>query len=145
MLENPVITETVKAIVPQTYEDIAHKGFVQTGKAIEGLAKFIFLPFKCLGYTADELEKRYKDSLERVNAKLEGKQCVPPNPATAAKLLDHIKFVFDEPALLQFYEELLASAIAAETAPYCRSSFTSNLIDMSPSFTLHRLLSSKPP
>jgi len=135
MLENPMtpelITEATKAIAPKAYDDAAHPGLVQVGQAMEGLAKFIFLPFKCLGYKADELEARYKQSLHRVEEKLAGKECISPSPAIAAPLLDHIKFIFEEPELLSLFETLLASSIDVETANKCRPSFVSNLRDMS--------------
>ena len=47
------------------YNDAVSPAMKQIGQSAEGLLKFVALPFKFLGLTAEELEKKYAIFIEK--------------------------------------------------------------------------------
>ena len=112
------------------YDDIAHKSLIQIGDMSESLMKLVFLPFKCLGMTVDELEMKYKSFIEKTINKVPQNKLVEPDPIIAKQILDNVKFVFSENILVEMFSNLLASDMNIDSKNIVHPSFVEILSQM---------------
>ncbi len=109
------------------YNDAVSPAMKQIGQSAEGLLKFVALPFKFLGLTAEELEKKYAIFIEKAVNQVPAQKLTHPQTSIVAPLLDYVKFSFtDEPGndlLQEMYSNLLSSAINQDYANKIQKSF----------------------
>lgn len=65
------IKNTLADLSDKIYDDVAAPPLKQVGLALEGLFKFIALPFKCLGVVTDKQEERFLRFIHRSTVKIE--------------------------------------------------------------------------
>lgn len=65
------IKNTLADLSNKIYDDVAGPPLKQVGLALEGLLKFIALPFKCLGVITDKQEERFLRFVHRSTVKIE--------------------------------------------------------------------------
>lgn len=128
LLPDNAITELSKKV----YTDVAHPAFKEVGNIGESIMKFVALPFKFLGLTADQLEVKYSKFLKKTIAKVPKTDCVIPKSVVAAPLLDHVKFIFDEDGLSEMFSNLLANAMSSNVEKMVHPAFVEMLKQMSP-------------
>ena len=128
LIPDNAITEIGKEI----YSDVGHPVFKEVGNIGSSLMKFIALPFKFLGMTADELEKKYSVFLEKTIQKIPKENYVVPRSVIVAPLLDHVKFIFNEEGISEMFSNLLANAMNANIEKLVHPAFVEMLKQMSP-------------
>ena len=99
--------------VKEIYTDVLRPSFQALGKAGEGVMKFVALPFRFLGMTAEELEEKYKAFIVKALSKVGEEKRQSPTAAIAGPLLEHVKYVFDneqEKIVEEMFAELLSNA-----------------------------------
>lgn len=126
VIPNNAITE----IAGKVYDDVAHKPLTQIGDVSEALMKLVFLPFKCLGMTIDELEKKYKLFIEKTINKVPQDKLVQPDTEIARQILEYVKFVFNEDMLVEMFSNLLSSDMNIDSKSEIHPSFVTILIQM---------------
>lgn len=126
LIPDNAITE----ISGKIYDDVAHKSLSQVGDVSESLMKLVFLPFKCLGMTVDELEKKYQYFIKKTINKVPQDKLVKPDPLIASKILEHVKYVFTEDMLVEMFSNLLASDMNIDSKSKIHSSFVDTLSKM---------------
>lgn len=107
----------------KAYDDLAHPSASQVGSLLEGTLKLVALPFKCLGMTADQLEKRYAEFIANAFNKVPPDKLVKPKTSVAVPLLEQVKYAFEEKELLQMFQSLLASSSNKDTYESMHPSF----------------------
>lgn len=127
LIPDNAVTEISKKV----YDDVAHKPLTQVGDATESLMKMVFLPFKCLGMTADELENKYKVFINKTINKVPKENLIDPSPAVAGPLLEQVKYVFNQDLLVEMFSNLLAADMNIETEAEIHPSFSDNIRRMS--------------
>lgn len=109
------------------YSDLASPAMKQIGLSAESLLKFVTLPFKFLGLTAEQLEKKYTTFIEDAINRVPGEKLTTPKSSIVSPLLDYAKFCFaDEPGndlLRDMFSKLLSSSINQECANQVHKSF----------------------
>lgn len=65
------IKNTLANLSNKIYDDVAGPPLKQVGLALEGLLKFIALPFKCLGVVTDKQEERFLRFIQRSTVNIE--------------------------------------------------------------------------
>ncbi len=126
LIPDNAITE----ISGKIYDDVAHKTLTQIGDVSESLMKLVFLPFKCLGMTVDELEKKYKFFIEKTINKVPQNKLVAPDIIIASQILEHVKYVFTEDILVEMFSNLLASDMNIDSKNKIHPSFVDTLSKM---------------
>ncbi len=127
-----IINSTDKDEQNSLYKDLLQKPIIQVGDAIESTMKFVALPFKFLGMTSDELEKRYREFITESVSKIPKNKINKPSPLIAAKLLDNVKYSFNENDrnLTKMFSDLLSSSMNCDTQKYIHPSYVDNLSNM---------------
>ena len=114
------------------YDDVGHPVLQEVGNMGAAIMKFVALPFRFLGLTAEELEKKYANFLNKTINKIPQEECIIPKGVVAAPLLDHVKFVFDEENLSEMFSNLLANAMSKNIEKMVHPAFVEMLKQMSP-------------
>lgn len=118
-------------LVTSIYSDVASPAMKQIGQSAEGLLKFVALPFRFLGLTAEQLEKKYTKFIEEAVNRVPPQKLTAPQSSVAAPLLDYVKFCFvDEPGndlLQEMFSKLLSSAINQDNVSYLNKSFVETM------------------
>lgn len=99
--------------VKEMYTDLLQPSFQALGKAGESVIKFVALPFRFLGMTADELEKKYQDFIAKALSGVDADKRKKPSAAIAGPLLEHVKYLFDdeqESVVKEMFAKLLGGA-----------------------------------
>lgn len=131
--KNPLIPDNaITKISKSAYNDVAHPILNEIGKTGADLLKFVALPFRFLGMTAEELEKKYGAFLQRTISKVPTEELILPQSVVASPLLDHVKYVFDEEGLSEMFSNLLANAMSANVEKMVHPAFVEMLKQMSP-------------
>ena len=102
--------------VNELYSDLVQPPARKLGKTAEDILRFVSLPFRFLGMTSEELEKKYKTFITSALNKVPEEKLEKPSPLIAGPLLDHIKFLFNdenEKPLEEMFSELLKNAYRA--------------------------------
>lgn len=128
VIPNKAITELSKSV----YNDIGHPVLHEVGNMGAAIMKFVALPFSFLGLTAEELQKKYANFLNKTINKVPQDKCILPKGVVAAPLLDHVKFVFDEENLSEMFSNLLANAMSENIEKMVHPAFVEMLKQMSP-------------
>ncbi len=128
LIPDNAITELSKNI----YNDLGHPILQEVGNMGAAIMKFVALPFRFLGLTAEELEERYATFLKKTISKIPQEERVMPKGVVAAPLLDHVKFVFDEEGLSEMFSNLLANAMSKNIEKMVHPAFVEMLKQMSP-------------
>lgn len=114
-------------LILSIYNDVASPAMKQIGQSAESLLKFVALPFRFLGLTAEELEKKYIKFIQKAINRVPPQKLATPKSSIAAPLLDYVKFCFtDEPGnnlLQEMFSKLLSSAMNRDSADYLQKSF----------------------
>lgn len=114
-------------LVLSIYNDVASPAMKQIGQSAEGLLKLVALPFKFLGLTAEEIEKKYTIFIQKAINRVPQEKLTLPKSSIAAPLLDYVKFCFvDEPGndlLQEMFSKLLSSTINADYVCCFQKSF----------------------
>lgn len=109
-----LITNVVEQLpVKEMYTDLMQPSFQTLGKAGESILKFVALPLRFLGMTAEELEGKYKAFITKALNKVEEDKRKSPPAAIVGPLLEHVKYVFDneqEKVVEEMFAELLSNA-----------------------------------
>lgn len=136
---NVIPDEAIKEITGKIYDDVAHLPAKQVGYSLEGLMKFVALPFKFLGMSADELGKRMERFLMTAAEKVPDDNRVMPKPAIACPLLEHVKYCFaeEDPTLEEMFANLLAAAMDDRTKDKVHPRYVSALNQFSPEDALN--------
>ncbi len=124
------LTELVP--VEKTYDDIVHPAATQIGLGAEGIMKFIVLPFKFLGMTADQLEKKFFNFIENAIKKVPENKRIIPRAANIVPILDKAKYSFDVPELESLFSELLARSLHSDFQSIIHPSFADKISSMTP-------------
>ncbi|MDL2318356.1 DUF4393 domain-containing protein [Eubacteriales bacterium OttesenSCG-928-A19] len=119
--------EVVKGLAKEVYTDAAKPIVGEVGQAAQGILRFVALPFKFLGYTAEQLEEKYKKFIIRAINKVPEENRVEPKGSIVAPILEHVKYVFDKSDLSQMFENLLSSSMNRETNTSVHPSFVERL------------------
>lgn len=118
-------------LVTSIYSDVASPAMKQIGQSAEGLLKFVALPFKFLGLTAEQLEKKYTKFIEEAVNRVPSQKLAVPQSSVVAPLLDYVKFCFaDEPGndlLQEMFSKLLSSSINQDNASHLNKSFVETM------------------
>lgn len=113
------------------YNDLASPAMKQIGQSAEGLLKLVALPFKFLGFTAEQLEKKYAKFIEEAVNRVPPQKLTAPQSSVVAPLLDYAKFCFaDEPGndlLQEMFSKLLSSSINQDNASHLNKSFVETM------------------
>ena len=128
LISNNAVTEISKNV----YTDVGHPILQEVGNIGAAIMKFVALPFRFLGLTAEELETKYASFLKTVLNKVPKDQQTLPKGVVAAPLLDHVKFVFDEDGLAEMFSNLLANAMCSNIERMVHPAFVEMLKQMSP-------------
>lgn len=128
----PLPDDAIVELSKEIYMDGVRPAIKEVGDIGGAIMKFVALPFKFLGMTADELEKKYANFLENTINKVPMEECVIPKGVVAAPLLDHVKYVFDENGLAEMFSNLLANAMSANVEKMVHPAFVEMLKQMSP-------------
>lgn len=119
--------ETNNKLTLSIYNDVASPAMRQIGLSVEGLLKLVALPFKFLGLTSEQLEKKYSKFIEDAINRVPEQKLIAPKSSIVAPLLDYTKFCFtDEPGndLLQdMFSKLLSSAVNQDFSSIIQKSF----------------------
>jgi len=111
-----VIPDTaITEIGNKIYDDVGHPVLGEVGASVQGILKFVSLPFKFLGMTADQLEKKYMNFIEKSLSKVPVEKRVQPEKYIIAPLMDNVKYYFDEGTIYDMYSELLSKAVNCDT------------------------------
>lgn len=114
-------------LILSIYNDIASPSMKQVGLSAEGLLKFVALPFKFLGLTAEELEKKYVKFICDAINRVPKQKLTHPQSSIVAPLLDYAKFSFTDEhgndLLRDMFSKLLSSAINIDSSTRLRKSF----------------------
>lgn len=141
-LNNKVETDKDKIVINNNFEndsmnsnlykDLLHKPITQIGDTVEATMKFVTLPFKFLGMTSDELEKKYKKFISDSINKIPKEKIVQPSPLIASKLLDNVKYSFntDNELLTKMFSDLLSSSMDKDLKEQIHPSYIDNLSNM---------------
>lgn len=120
-------------LLVNAYNDAASPAMKQVGQMAEGVMKFVALPFKFLGMTAEQLETTYKTFIEDALKKVPEKNRKMPRSSIAGPLLEQVKYCFDDEVevgnnvLREMYSSLLASAMNKEYEKIVQPSFLERL------------------
>ncbi len=118
-------------LVTSIYSDVASPAMKQVGQSIESLLKFVALPFKFLGLTAEELEKKYTKFIKEAVNRVPPEKLTAPKSSIVAPLLDCVKFCFDdEPGndlLREMFSKLLSSSMNQDNISYLNKSFVETM------------------
>lgn len=128
LIPDNAITDLSKNV----YKDVGNPILKEVGDVGAAIMKFVALPFKFLGLTADELEKKYSVFLKKTINKVPQSECIIPKSVIAAPLLDHVKFIFDEESLSEMFSNLLANAMNTNIEKMVHPAFVEMLKQMSP-------------
>lgn len=113
------------------YKDVASPAMKQIGQGAEGLMKFVALPFKFLGLTAEQLEKKYHKFIETAINRVPPQKLAYPQSSVASPLLDYVKFCFDdEPGndlLQEMFSKLLSSSMNQDKAYSLNKAFVETM------------------
>ena len=127
-----VASEVIKDLAKPVYDDALHPAATEIGSAAQGLLRFVALPFKFLGMTAEQLELRYARFIQNAVNKVPEEKRVMPKPEIICPLLEHVKFVFeDNEDLLGMFEELLASSMNEDSKDEVHPAYVDALKKMS--------------
>jgi len=108
LIPDNAITEIGKKV----YDDVAHPVFSEVGLSAQGILKFVALPFKFLGLTAEQLEAKYKNFIQSTINKVPSEKITSPSSNyLVSTILDSVKYTFDEVNLYEMYSRLLANSI----------------------------------
>ena len=129
---SPIPDNAITELSKEIYKDIGHPVFKEVGNIGESLMKFVALPFKFLGLTAEQLEKKYAIFLEGALNKIKKEDQVVPRAVISAPLLEHVKFVFDEDGLCEMFSNLLANSLHKDIENMVHPAYTEVLKQMSP-------------
>lgn len=127
------MSDEKKSLMSSIYNDGGSPAVKQIGYIMEGTMKFIALPFKFLGMTADQLEARYKTFIEDALKKVPPEKVNMPRGSIVAPLLEQVKYCFaDEKEdynsiLYEKYLNLLASAMNGDYRQIMLPSFVEKL------------------
>ncbi len=127
---NLIPDNAITEISGKLYDDVAHKSLTQIGDVSEALMKLVFLPFKCLGMTIDELEMKYKSFIKKTINKIPPHKLIKPDTIIASKILEHVKYVFTEDILVEMFSNLLASDMNSDSTKDMHPSFVDTLCKM---------------
>lgn len=109
------------------YNDLVSPTMKQIGLSAESLLKFVALPFKFLGITAEQLEKKYTKFIEGAINRVPEEKLTTPKGNLVAPILDYAKFSFiDEPGndlLQEMFSKLLSSSINQDYSSMLHKSF----------------------
>lgn len=118
-------------LVTSIYSDVASPAMKQIGQSVEGLLKFVALPFKFLGLTAEQLEKKYVKFIEEAVNRVPPEKLTVPKSSIVAPLLDYVKFCFaDEPGndlLRKMFSMLLSSSMNQDNASYLNKTYVETM------------------
>lgn len=128
LIPDNAVTELSKNL----YSDVGHPILQEVGNVGAAIMKFVALPFRFLGLTAEQLEEKYSAFLKKTINKVPQEECIVPKGVVAAPLLDHVKFVFDEEGLAEMFSNLLANAMSANIEKMVHPAFIEMLKQMSP-------------
>ena len=128
LIPDNAVTELSKNL----YTDVGHPILQEVGNVGAAIMKFVALPFRFLGLTAEQLEEKYSAFLKKTINKVPQEECIVPKGVVAAPLLDHVKFVFDEEGLAEMFSNLLANAMSANIEKMVHPAFIEMLKQMSP-------------
>lgn len=128
ILSDNAITELSKGV----YSDVGHPILQEVGNVGAAIMKFVALPFKFLGLTAEELEEKYSVFLKKTINKVPKDDCIIPKGVVASPLLEHVKYVFDEDGLSDMFSNLLANSMSANIEKMVHPAFVEMLKQMSP-------------
>lgn len=128
VIPDNAVTELSKNL----YTDVGHPVLNEVGNIGAAIMKFVALPFKFLGLTAEELEIKYSAFLKKTIGKIPEEKCILPKGVVAYPLLDHVKFVFDEDNLSEMFSNLLANAMCENIEKMVHPAFVEMLKQMSP-------------
>ena len=128
VIPDNAITELSKNL----YSDVGHPILQEVGNVGAAIMKFVALPFKFLGLTAEELEEKYALFLKRTINKVPKEECIIPKGVVASPLLEHVKYVFDEGGLSEMFSNLLANAMCSNIEKMVHPAFVEMLKQMSP-------------
>lgn len=104
----------ITEIVQKVYDDVGHQTLKEIGNIGEGIMKFVALPFKFLGLTADQIEEKYRKFIKNSIRSVPIEKRTTPAKYVIAPLMDDVKYYFDEGTIYKMYSELLGSAINSE-------------------------------
>lgn len=127
------MSDEKKGLMTSIYNDGGSPAVKQIGYIMEGTIKFIALPFKFLGMTADQLEARYKTFIEDALKKIPPEKINMPRGSIAAPLLEQVKYCFADnkedynSILYEKYLNLLASAMNEDYRHIILPSFVEKL------------------
>lgn len=94
--------------------------------------KYVAMPYRFLGYSPMELESKYRAFLQEAIDKILTEKRIMPKAVLVAPLLDHVKFVFDEPDLSELFSNLLANAMNEDVQYMVHPAFNEIIKQMSP-------------
>lgn len=131
-MENETIKDIADSkLATSIYSDVASPAMKQIGQSTEGLLKFVALPFKFLGLTAEQLEKKYAKFIEEAVNRVPPQKLTAPQGGVVAPLLDYVKFCFDdEPGndlLREMFSKLLSSSINQDNTSQLNKSFVETM------------------
>ena len=129
IIVNDIENETKKS---DLYTDLLQKPIIQVGETIEATMKFVTLPFKFLGMTSEELEKKYRTFICNSINKIPRDKISQPSPSIAVKILDNVKYSFSESdeLLTNMFSDLLSSSMNKDTQNSIHPSYIENLSNM---------------
>lgn len=133
-MEKEIINALAPAAVEvakRTYDDVAHRALSQVGEMAEGIMKFVALPFKFLGMTAEQLIKKYDSFIKGAINRVPEDKRIMPEARIVAPLMDYVKFVFDDITLEEMFSQLLSASIDSELTKFVHPSFVHVLTQMS--------------
>lgn len=113
------------------YNDLASPGVKQVGESVGNLLKFVALPFKFLGLTAEQLEQKYSKFIQQAINRVPPEKLTSPQSSIVSPLLDYAKFTFTPESgndLLQgMFSNLLSSAMDQDRQQLLQKSFVENM------------------
>ena len=119
--------DTKESLAVNIYNDLGSPAMKQVGLSVENLLKFVALPFKFLGLTAEQLEKKYLQFIEKAINQVPPEKLIKPQSSVIAPLLDNVKFCFpDEPGndiLQNMFSNLLSSSMNQDYKHCLQKSF----------------------
>lgn len=109
--------EVVKELSKEVYTDGLSPAVKNFGIGLGNITsafKLVTLPFALAGYTADALEKKFKNFLETTFNKVPEENLVSPDPMVSVPIAQNIIQAFDKEVICEMYSNLLASASNSE-------------------------------
>ena len=117
-------------LVEKIYGDVASPSLQVIGQTVANILKLVTIPFSCLGITSEELLRKYKWFIQKSLVKVPKEKLVTPEPIIISKVLDDVKFVFDNEDLCDMFSNLLASSMNKDTKDKIHVSFVSIISQM---------------